>query len=45
MSDIYQFLTDTAVLSNTGLFGAAFDLLGKAGSWADAASKLLGLVG
>lgn len=45
MSDIYEFLADTSNLSTSGLFGELFSFLGAAGSWADAASKLLGLVG
>jgi len=31
-------------LSSTGLVGGVLDFLGDAGSWADALSKLIGLV-
>ncbi len=45
MQDVITFLTDVSTLSSSGLFGAIFDFLGQAGSWAEAVSKLIGLAG
>lgn len=45
MQDVTNFLTEVSTLSSTGLFGEIFTLLGTAGTWADAVSKLLGLAG
>lgn len=44
MENVTDFLDGVGTLSSNGLFGAAFDFLKASGSWAEAVSKLLGLL-
>ncbi|WP_179129730.1 PorA family porin [Corynebacterium pacaense] len=39
-----DFLENWTALSNEGIIGSIFDLLGSAADWADAVAELLGLV-
>lgn len=44
MDSINEFLGDVSFLSGEGLFGFAFEFLKASGTWAEAVSKLLGLL-
>ncbi|ANE04892.1 porin [Corynebacterium crudilactis] len=44
MDKIYEVLGEVAFLSGDGIFGYGFEFLKASGSWAEAVSKLLGLL-
>lgn len=44
MEKVTTFLDNLGVLSSTGLFGDVFSFLAASGNWADAVSKLIGLL-
>lgn len=44
MDNVTTFLENLGILSSEGLFGAVFDFLKDSVAWAEAVSKLLGLL-